>query len=83
MLQRSALSYVPEIGSCAGRYGLQVVSLVGCRVLGIDVNQPGIHVANQPASAQSWSGQVHFAHCFRRQAAWFRRPLGLFKRRPL
>jgi len=62
MLSLSAASYVLEIGSGSGRYALQVASTVGCRVIGIDVNQPGIHTANHLASAQNLSGRVRFEH---------------------
>jgi len=62
MLQLSAASYVLEIGSGSGRYALQVASTVGCRVIGIDTNQPGIRTANQLASAQDLAGRVRFEH---------------------
>ena len=62
MLQLSAASYVLEIGSGSGRYALQIAATVGCRVLGIDINQPGIHTANQLAGEQKLSGRVRFEH---------------------
>ena len=51
---------VLEIGCGAGRYALQVAATVGCRILGLDVNEPGIHNANRLASAQSLSSQARF-----------------------
>src|SRR3974377_1079956 len=62
MLKLSLASNVLESGSGSGRYALQVAGTVGCRVIGIDSNQPGIHTANQLAGAQNLSGRVRFAH---------------------
>jgi ubiquinone/menaquinone biosynthesis C-methylase UbiE len=56
-------SYVLEIGCGSGRYALQVAGTVGCRVLGVDVNEPGIHTANHLAQTQGMSSQVRFEHC--------------------
>jgi SAM-dependent methyltransferase len=53
-------SYALEIGCGSGRYALQVAGTVGCRVLGLDVNAPGIHTANQLAADRNMSTQVHF-----------------------
>jgi ubiquinone/menaquinone biosynthesis C-methylase UbiE len=63
MLQLSAASHVLEIGSGSGRYALQIAAKVGCRVLGIDINQPGIDTANQLAKEQNLSARVRFEHC--------------------
>jgi ubiquinone/menaquinone biosynthesis C-methylase UbiE len=56
-------SYVLEIGCGSGRYALQVAATVGCRILGVDVNGPGIHTANQLAAARNMSAQVRFEIC--------------------
>jgi SAM-dependent methyltransferase len=56
-------SYALEIGCGSGRYALQVAGTVGCRVLGLDVNAPGIHTANQLAADRNMSAQVHFENC--------------------
>jgi ubiquinone/menaquinone biosynthesis C-methylase UbiE len=53
-------SNVLEIGCGSGRYALQIAATVGCRVLGVDVNEPGIHNANQLAAAQKLSAQAQF-----------------------
>jgi ubiquinone/menaquinone biosynthesis C-methylase UbiE len=56
-------SYALEIGCGSGRYALHVAATVGCRILGVDVNSPGIHTANQLAAARSMSAQVRFEIC--------------------
>jgi SAM-dependent methyltransferase len=53
-------SYALEIGCGSGRYALQVAATMGCRILGVDVNGPGIHTANQLAAARNMSAQVRF-----------------------
>jgi len=53
-------SSVLEIGCGSGRYALEVAARVGCRILGLDMNERGIHNANRLASAQNRSTQVHF-----------------------
>jgi SAM-dependent methyltransferase len=56
-------SYALEIGCGSGRYALQVAATVGCRLLGVDINGPGIHTANQLAAARNLSAQVRFEIC--------------------
>ena len=56
-------AYVLEIGCGSGRYALQVAAQIGCRVLGVDINGPGIQTATQLAEARSMTGQVRFEHC--------------------
>jgi ubiquinone/menaquinone biosynthesis C-methylase UbiE len=56
-------SYVLEIGCGSGRYALQVAESVGCRILGVDINAPGIHTANQLASDGNMSSRVRFEIC--------------------
>jgi ubiquinone/menaquinone biosynthesis C-methylase UbiE len=56
-------SYVLEIGCGSGQYALQVAETVGCRLVGVDINQPGIDNANQLAAARKMSGQVRFERC--------------------
>jgi len=53
-------AYVLEIGCGSGRYALQVAQTANCRVLGVDISQPGIRNANQLAAAENMSAQVHF-----------------------
>jgi SAM-dependent methyltransferase len=51
---------VLEIGCGSGRYALQVAATVGCRILGLDLNEPGIHNANRLASLQNLAARVRF-----------------------
>jgi SAM-dependent methyltransferase len=60
MLALAPSSYVLEIGYGAGRYALQIAAKTGCRVLGVDINRPGIQTARQLAEVRSISGQVRF-----------------------
>lgn len=53
-------SYVLDVGCGSGRYDLQIAETVGCRVLGVDINGPGIHTANQLASASKVPDKVRF-----------------------
>jgi ubiquinone/menaquinone biosynthesis C-methylase UbiE len=59
-LQLTRDSYVLEVGCGSGRYALQVVASVGCRILGLDLNAPGIHNANHLAAAQNLSARAQF-----------------------
>jgi SAM-dependent methyltransferase len=62
-LEISAASHVLEIGCGSGRYAIHVAEKTGCRVLGIDINAPGIHNANQLAAAQNLSERARFEIC--------------------
>jgi SAM-dependent methyltransferase len=53
-------SQVLEIGSGSGRYALQVACTTGCRVLGVDINEPGVENANQLAVAENLAERVKF-----------------------
>jgi SAM-dependent methyltransferase len=63
MLGLTPSSYALEIGCGSGRYALQVAGIVGCRILGLDTNGPGIHTANQLSAARNMSAQVRFENC--------------------
>jgi ubiquinone/menaquinone biosynthesis C-methylase UbiE len=56
----TADSYVLEIGCGSGRYALQVADSMGCRIVGIDSNGPGIHTANELAETRRMSRRVRF-----------------------
>jgi ubiquinone/menaquinone biosynthesis C-methylase UbiE len=56
-------SHVLEIGCGSGEYALRVAATVGCRVVGVDINLPGINNANQLAAARNMSAQVRFEKC--------------------
>jgi len=59
----TAASKVLEIGSGSGRYALQVASTTGCRVLGVDINEPGIQNANTLAALQNLAERAQFEKC--------------------
>jgi ubiquinone/menaquinone biosynthesis C-methylase UbiE len=53
-------SHVLEIGCGSGWYALRVAESVGCRILGLDSNEPGIRTATQLAREQGLSDRVQF-----------------------
>ena len=63
MLNLNPASHVFEIGCGSGRYALQVAKTIGCSVIGIDTNAPGIENANSLARAGNLSGRLSFEHC--------------------
>ena len=63
LLEIASTSYVLEIGCGSGRYAIHIAEKTGGRVLGIDINAPGIYNANQLAAAQNLSERVHFEIC--------------------
>jgi SAM-dependent methyltransferase len=54
---------VLEIGCGSGRYALQVASATGCRVLGVDINKPGVENANRLAVEQNLAELAQFEQC--------------------
>ena len=63
LLELTSSAHVLEIGCGSGRYALQVAESVGCRVLGVDINAPGIDTANQLAKSRNLASQVRFELC--------------------
>jgi SAM-dependent methyltransferase len=63
VLHLTPSSYVLEIGCGSGCYALQVAATVGCRVVGLDTNAPGIQTASQLAAARNMASQVRFEIC--------------------
>lgn len=63
LLEIDSHSYGLEIGCGSGRYALQVAATAGCRILALDINQPGIDTANHLAATRNMSGQVSFQQC--------------------
>src|SRR5215469_14340776 len=63
ILELTASSYVLEVGCGSGRYALQVAEMVGCRVLGVDVNEGGVRNGNALAGGRGLSGRVRFEEC--------------------
>lgn len=62
LLYLTPASRLLEIGCGSGRYALQLAETVGCSVLGVDINEPGIQNANSLARAANLSGRVAFEH---------------------
>jgi ubiquinone/menaquinone biosynthesis C-methylase UbiE len=56
-------SSVLEIGCGSGGYALHLAEKVGCRVVGLDINEAGIRNANQLAQAKGIESQVNFQQC--------------------
>jgi SAM-dependent methyltransferase len=56
-------SFVLEIGSGSGRYALKIAENLGCSILGLDVNGPGIRTSNQLAADRGISDRVKFEYC--------------------
>ena len=53
-------SYVLEIGCGSGGYALHLAEKIGCRILGLDVNESGIRNANQLAQARGLASLASF-----------------------
>jgi SAM-dependent methyltransferase len=56
-------SFALEIGCGSGGYALYLAQKVGCRIVGLDINAPGVHNANQLAVARSLASKVRFEQC--------------------
>src|SRR6516164_5183989 len=56
-------SSVLEVGCGSGGYALHLAKKVGCSLVGLDVNAPGIHNANQLAATKGLEARAHFEQC--------------------
>jgi len=56
-------SRVLEIGCGSGRYALQIAAIIGCTIVGVDINEAGIRNANSLACARNLSSRVSFQQC--------------------
>jgi ubiquinone/menaquinone biosynthesis C-methylase UbiE len=56
-------SFVLELGCGSGGYALHLAEKVGCRLIGLDINEPGVRNANQLALARGLASQVRFERC--------------------
>jgi len=63
MLQLEASSSALEVGCGSGGYALHLAKNVGCSIVGVDMNGPGVHNANQLASANGLSTRARFEQC--------------------
>jgi SAM-dependent methyltransferase len=62
-LQLTPASRVLEIGCGSGVYALQVATVSGCTIVGVDINDAGIRNANTLARARHLADRVSFEHC--------------------
>jgi ubiquinone/menaquinone biosynthesis C-methylase UbiE len=63
LLNLSLNSSVLELGCGSGGYGLHLAEKVGCRLVGLDTNAPGVRNANQLALARGLASQTRFEQC--------------------
>ena len=63
LLELKPDSSVLEVGCGSGGYALYLAEKVGCRLVGLDVNAPGVHNANRLAAARGLAARVHFEQC--------------------
>lgn len=63
LLDLKPSSSVLEVGCGSGEYALHLAEQVGCRVVGLDMNAPGIHNANQLALTKDLASLVRFELC--------------------
>jgi ubiquinone/menaquinone biosynthesis C-methylase UbiE len=63
LLGLSPDSLVLEVGCGSGGYALHLGEKVGCRLIGLDINEPGVRNANQLAQARGLASHLHFEQC--------------------
>jgi ubiquinone/menaquinone biosynthesis C-methylase UbiE len=63
LLELTPDSFALEIGCGSGRYALQVAGIVGCRIVGLDINGSGIDIASQSARSRHLDSRVSFEQC--------------------
>jgi SAM-dependent methyltransferase len=52
-----------EVGCGSGDYALHLAKKVGCRLVGLDINELGVRNANQLAQARGLASEVRFEQC--------------------
>jgi ubiquinone/menaquinone biosynthesis C-methylase UbiE len=63
LLDLNLNSSVLEVGCGSGGYALHLAEDVGCRLVGLDVNAPGVRNANQLAMARGLVSRARFEQC--------------------
>jgi ubiquinone/menaquinone biosynthesis C-methylase UbiE len=53
-------SYVLEVGCGSGGYALHLAEKIGCRIVGLDINESGVRNANQLAQSAGLASQASF-----------------------
>jgi SAM-dependent methyltransferase len=56
-------AFVLEVGCGSGGYALHLAETAGCRLVGLDINAPGVRNANQLALARGLASQARFEQC--------------------
>ncbi len=56
-------SSVLEIGCGSGGYALHLAESMGCRLLGLDISEPGVRNANRIALARGLASRARFEQC--------------------
>ena len=56
-------SSVLEIGCGSGGYALYLADQIGCQILGLDINEPGIRSARELASTSGLASRARFESC--------------------
>jgi len=56
-------SSVLEVGCGSGGYALYLAEKIGCRLVGLDVNVPGVRNANELVAARGLAARVRFEEC--------------------
>jgi SAM-dependent methyltransferase len=63
MLGMTVDSFLLEIGCGSGGYALHLAQKAGCRIVGLDINAPGVQNANQLALDRGLASRVRFEQC--------------------
>jgi ubiquinone/menaquinone biosynthesis C-methylase UbiE len=63
LLELKADSSVLEVGCGSGGYALDLAKKVGCSLVGLDVNAPGVRNANQLAATRGLAARARFEQC--------------------
>lgn len=63
LLDLKPSSVVLEIGCGSGGYALHLAESLGCQLVGLDVNGPGVRNGNQLAAARALASRVRFEQC--------------------
>src|ERR1700759_5398338 len=63
ILQLTPASRVLEIGCGSGAYALQLATVAGCSIAGVDINDAGIRNANTLARERHLADRVRFEQC--------------------
>jgi SAM-dependent methyltransferase len=63
LLKLTPASSVLEIGCGSGGYAMRIAETVGCQILGVDINEPGVQNANQLASSRGLGARARFDRC--------------------